>query len=395
LIILEWPIIAERRADQIYAMGNKAYKSTISQKELENNGKGIYILGKIKKSSFISSKKGMNKYKLAFEAGNIELSFSLDKNNKLKKLSFLPFKPIVTKKAVLVPSSNPLKSKLDKEVDILARLYIQNSNTAGLSIGVLKDGQTYTYGYGVTQKKNGVLPDANTIFEIGSVSKTFTAQLLAYYVNAGKISLTGPITKYLPDSVAVNPELQKIKIINLSNHTSGLVRLPENILSKNMDAVNPYQNYTTQLLFSHLKTSKPASVPGEVYSYSNMGAGLLGVISERISGKTYEQLVKEIIADPLKMNSTFQHLTPEFARRFTKVYNNEGNEVKAWDFDAFVGAGGLRSTVSDLLIYAKNNIYSEQPDLAKAFELTQQVTFSKAIMVGLGWHIIELAGDAC
>ena len=135
-----------------------------------------------------------------------------------------------------------------------------------MSIGVLKDGQTYTYGYGATQKKNGVLPDANTIFEIGSVSKTFTAQLLAYYVNSGKISLTDPITKYLPDSVAANPELQKIKVVNLSNHTSGLVRLPENILSKNMDAVNPYKNYTTQLLFSYLKTSKLASVPGEVYS---------------------------------------------------------------------------------------------------------------------------------
>ncbi|MGY0041297.1 serine hydrolase domain-containing protein [Pedobacter sp. NJ-S-72] len=213
-------------------------------------------------------------------------------------------------------------------------------------------------------------------------------------MNAGKISLTDPITKYLPDSVAANPELQKIKIVNLSNHTSGLDRLPENILSKNMDAVNPYKNYTAQLLFSYLKTSKLASVPGKVYSYSNMGAGLLAVILERIGGKSYEELIKEIIADPLKMNSTFQHLTPEFAKRFTKVYNNEGVEIKAWDFDALAGAGGLRSTVNDdLLIYAKNNIESKNPDLSKAFELTHQVTFSKEAVVGLGWHIIKSAEE--
>ena len=78
VVVLIEKHIAERRADKIYSMGNKQYKAAISQKELEENGREIYVLGKIKKSSFISSNKGMNKYKLAFEAGNVELSFSLD-----------------------------------------------------------------------------------------------------------------------------------------------------------------------------------------------------------------------------------------------------------------------------------------------------------------------------
>ncbi|QNK62147.1 beta-lactamase family protein [Pedobacter sp. PAMC26386] len=320
VVVLIKKYIAEKRPDMIYSLGSKEYKAAISQVKFNNVvEKHIYILGKIKESSFIGFKKDLSKYKREFEAGNIELSLSIDKNNKLRKLSFLPFEPVVTQKTTLAPSSNPLKLKLDKEVDTLERIYIQNSNIVGLSIGVIKDGQTYTYGYGSTQKKNGELPDANTIFEIGSISKTFTAQLLAYYVNERKISLMDPITKYLPDSLAANPELQKIKIVNLSNHTSGLVRLSDNIINKNLDAVNPYRNYTRQLLFSHLKTCKLASVPGELYSCSNMGTGLLGVILERISSKIYEELVKEIIADPLKMKSTFQHLTPELEKRFTKV----------------------------------------------------------------------------
>lgn len=394
VVILIKKYITEKRPDQLYGMGSKSYKASISQESLTDFiEKNAYILGKIKGSSFLSTKKDESKYKLEFEAGNIELSFSLDQSNKLNKLSFSPFIPVVTKKSALVPSSNSLKSKLDMEVDTLARNYIQNSNTVGLSIGILKDGKTYTYGYGTTQKNNGMVPDANTIFEIGSISKTFTAQLLAHYVNAGKISLTDPITKYLPDSVAANPELQQIKIVNLSNHTAGLVRLPGNLLSKNLEAENPYKNYTKELLFSYLKSCRLASVPGEVYSYSNMGSGLLGVILERIGGKSYEELVKEIITDPLKMNSTFQHLNPESAKRFTKVYNNEAKEVKAWDFDALVGAGGLRSTVNDMLIYAENNIESKNTELAKAFELTHQVTFSKEPMVGLGWHMVKPGAD--
>ncbi|MET4138302.1 hypothetical protein ABIB30_000662 [Pedobacter sp. UYP1] len=330
VVLLIKKYITEKTPEKIYALGSRNYKASISQEKLTDFiVKNAYILGKIKESSFISAKKNESKYKLGFEGGNIALSFSLDQNNKLNKLSFLPFVPVITRKTALAPSSNPLKSKLDKEADTLARNYIQNSNTVGLSIGILRDGEIYTYGYGTTQKNNGMVPDANTIFEIGSISKTFTAQLLAYYVNAGKISLTDPITKYLPDSVAENSELQQIKIVNLSNHTAGLVRLPDNLLSKNTEVTNPYKNYTKDLLFSYLKSCKLASVPGEVYSYSNMGTGLLGVILEQISGKTYAQLLKEIITDPLKMNSTFQHLTPESAKRFTKVYNNETKEVKA------------------------------------------------------------------
>ncbi|RAJ32184.1 serine hydrolase [Pedobacter cryoconitis] len=394
VVVLIKKYINEKRPDRIYALGSKAYQTSISKDKLaEFFEKNIYFLGKVKESSFLRTEQKQRKYKLEFETENLELSLSLDQNNKLDRLSFSDFVPVVTKKTVLVPSSNPLKSKLDKEIDTLARNYIQNSNAVGLSIGVFKDGQTYTYGYGTAQKNKDMLPDANTIFEIGSISKTFTAQLLAYYVNAGKISLTDPITKYLPDSVAANPELQKIKIVNLSNHTSGLARLPENLLSKNPDAANPYKYYTKELLFSYLKSCKLASVPGEVYSYSNMGTGLLGVILERISGKTYAELLKEIITDPLKMNSTFQHLTPESAKRFTKVYNKETKEVKAWDFDALVGAGGLRSTVNDMLIYAENNIESKHTELAKAFALTHQVTFSKEPMVGLGWHIMKPTAD--
>lgn len=394
VLVLIKKYIAQKNTKLIYSLQSDAYKTSTSEKKLNEFFKQeIYSLGKIKESSFISLNDRKSKYKLAFESEKIELSFSLDTKNKITQLVFVPFKPVVTVKTTPVPTSNPMKSGLDKMVDSVARGYIQKSNTVGLSIGVLKDGQTYTYGYGTTQKENGKIPEANTIFEIASITKTFTAEILAYYVNQGKISLTDPITKYLPDSVAANPALKKITIVNLSNHTSGLSGLPDNFDHKSSDLTNPYKNYTKELFFASLKTVKLNSVPGEVNVYSNQAVGLLGIILERVSGKTYEELIKEVITGPLKMESTFQHLTPELAKRFVKVYDIEAELTNAWDFDALAAAGCLRSTTNDMLIYAKNNIESENPELSKSFALTHEITFSKGPVVGLGWHVLSLKGD--
>ena len=102
-----------------------------------------------------------------------------------------------------------MRTLTDKKVDTAARNYIQKGNTVGLSIGILRKGVTHIYNYGETADGNKTMPDADNLFEIGSITKTFTATLLAYYVNEGKVKLTDPITKYLPDSVAANTEFAK------------------------------------------------------------------------------------------------------------------------------------------------------------------------------------------
>lgn len=386
--------INEKNTDLIYELGNEQYKTAVTKDAFGSFlRQQIYPLGQIKQSALISEKDSRAKYKLDFESVKLELSFVLDKNNRYSEITFVPFKAAVPEKTALVATSNPLKSPLDKQIDSLARLYIQKENTVGLSIGILKDGKAQTYGYGETAKGNGKLPDANTIFEIASITKTFTSELLAYFVTQGKISLTDPITKYLPDSVAKNPELQKVHIINLTNHTSGIPPLPDNFFTKETDSLNPYIHYTHQMLFANLKICKLQSVPGEAYAYSNQAYGLLGVILERITGKTYEELIKQVITGPLKMNSTFQHIPTKFASRFVKVYNKDGKETKPWDFLSMAGGGSLRSTINDLLIYAKNNIKSEAPSLSKAFLLSREITFSKQPKVALGWHIAEIKNN--
>jgi CubicO group peptidase (beta-lactamase class C family) len=182
-------------------------------------------------------------------------------------------------------------------------------------------------------------------------------------------------------------------LLMLSNHTSGLPSLPDNFEEHMTDALNPYKDYSRPFLFSYLKTCKPDTTPGSTYSYSNLAAGLLGVILERVSGKTYEQMVEQVICKPLQMGSTVQHMNDEQRSHFVSVYNEKGAPTPAWDLDALAPAGALRSTVHDLLLYAKANLGKTKGELDKAMSLTHKITNTKEMKVGLGWHGATIKGQ--
>jgi len=193
--------------------------------------------------------------------------------------------------------------------------------------------------------------------------------------------------------VAANKALDEITLQMLSNHTSGLSRLPDNLDYHSSDPLDPYKDYKKEYLFAYLKTCKLNTKPGETYAYSNLAVGLLGTILEKVSGKSYEQMVEEIICTPLGMKSTAQHLSPALKQRFVTVYNEDGKETPAWNFEALAPCGALRSTVNDLLLYAKANMMMGDTKLSKAFQLTHQVTHTQQDMkLGLGWHIIKVDG---
>lgn len=384
-----------KNADGIYGLAGANFKKALSQAAFRTiSTQQLFPLGVIQSDSLISFENNNRAtYKIKFETVTMQLLISLDVADKIELFQFQPYRDPNAKKPALAKSTNPLKSVTDKKVDSVARPYIQKANTVGLSIGILKDGKLSVYNYGETAKGNNQLPNASTLFEIGSITKTFTATLLAYYVNEGKISLNDPITKYLPDSVAANPQLQNITLTHLSNHTSGLPRLPGNYQDqKPFESLDPYKNYTRQLLFTYLKDCRLNTKPGEKYAYSNLAVGLLGAILERVSGKNFDQMVLDIICKPLQMKSTVQHLYPLISTRFTKVYNEFGDETLPWSFDILAPCSALRSSINDLALYTKANMTPGTDKLGKAFELTHAITFNGEPQIALGWHIIKVNG---
>ncbi|MBB6131389.1 serine hydrolase domain-containing protein [Mucilaginibacter lappiensis] len=383
-----------QKADSLYALGGELFKKTLTPEGFRSvANQQLFPMGDIKGSSLVSFVNNkVSTYKLIFGAVTLQLQMSLDQDNKLDLFLFQPFTQVTADKLNQAASTNKLLTSMDKVIESAVRPYIQKANTVGLSVGVLKDGKITTYNYGETTKDNKQLPTLHTIYEIGSITKTFTATLLAYYVNEGKVKLTDPVIKYLPDSVAKNPELKLITLESLSNHTSGLARIPDNLEANATDELNPYKDYTKQQLFTYLKTCKLNSQPGERYDYSNLGVGLLGTILSKVSGETFEQMVADIICRPLVMSSTTQRLSPARLSNFATVYNITGNETPAWNFDVLASCGALHSSVNDLLVYAEANMNPAADKLGKAFELTHQITFSKDAKMGLAWHIIIVDG---
>jgi CubicO group peptidase (beta-lactamase class C family) len=385
----------DQRVDSIYMLTSDAFKAKITYAQFDTViTKQLLPLGQIGQSTLVTFfNNKIATYKLVFNGFVLQLTMSIDEHSKLDYFRFIPYTKPEGVKQGLVATSNPMKADMDKKVDTIVRPYIQKGNTVGLSIGIYKGGVTSTYNYGETARANNNLPTSGTIYEIGSITKTFTTALLAWYVNEGKLKLTDTITRYLPDSVAANPALQGVTVVTLSNHTSGLPNLPDNFYANSPDTINPYKDYSQQMLFAYLKNCKPGSVPGEKYVYSNLGMALLGVILEKVSGENYGQMITGVITKPLQLGSTVLHVPAPMRSKFVSVYNDYGKPTPPWNWDVFEPAGALRSTAANMLAYAKANMdTTSTSELGKAFALTRQITFSKGVKIGLGWHVIIVNG---
>jgi len=280
----------------------------------------------------------------------------------------------------------------DKAIDSMVQSYLKNNHAVGLSIGILKEGKTRFYGYGETGKGSGKAPDSATIFEIGSISKTFTATLLGLAIVTGKLRLDDSVNKYLPDSIPLLQYSGKVmRLRDLANHTSGLPRMPSNFFAPVVDLQDPYRNYTIEKLYSFLKHWQPGRVPGSKYDYSNIGVGLLGVILQRVYGRSYEEMVVSQICRPLGMYDTRVTIREQDSVFFAKGYDFSGNYNSPWNLPAaFAGAGAIRSTAGDMLKYAQANLGGVAGELGKAIQMTHDSTFSQGdLVLGLAWHYIR------
>ena len=209
------------------------------------------------------------------------------------------------------------------------------------------------------------------MFEIGSVSKTFTGTALAIMVERKMVDLEDPVRKYLPpDAVPAGAEGDKeIRLIDLASQHSGLPRLPGNMHPK--DPANPYVDYSPKLLYAYLAEhglKLPSNAP---FLYSNLGMGLLGHALSLRYGKSYEQMIVDLVSTPLDLNDTHVTLTADEQKRLAQGYDGDGNPVHNWDLDALAGAGALRSDANDLLRYLQAHLNPPEK-LKAAMEIDHQ-----------------------
>ncbi len=231
---------------------------------------------------------------------------------------------------------------------------------------------------------------SDTVFEIGSVTKVFTALLLADAVARNEMGLDDPIDQYLPASVrAPSKDGQKITLLHLAQHTSGLSRLPANFAPR--DPANPYRDYSLSQLYAFLSACRLSRVPGEQYEYSNVGAGLLGHVLARHQKNSYEELVVKRICQPLGMTETRVTLNQSMRSRLAAGHDAGGNQVSNWDIPTLAGAGALRSTPADMTSFlaACMGLTNTWLQPLVAFTQSRRRPAEGSMEIALAWHLLK------
>jgi CubicO group peptidase (beta-lactamase class C family) len=283
-------------------------------------------------------------------------------------------------------------------VDLLAERAMRSGRRIGLVVGCLQGGEQRVVGYGRLRTDAQDTPDGGTIFEIGSVTKVFTGLLLADLAEQGIVGLDDPLASYLPTWVRVPAfKGQQITLGDLASHAGGLPRDPKGTLRRwLLDRHNPYAGLSVQELHAGLARTRLRRRPGQRVKYSNLGAGLLGDALARAAGQPYEALVRERICLPLGMRDTVIAPTGEQTTRLATGYTRRGRPAPPLEIPALVGAGALRSTVTDLLCLLRANLDPARTPLASQIERTQlpRLRGARRTEVGLGWLIARPPGAA-
>lgn len=262
----------------------------------------------------------------------------------------------------------------------------------GIVVGLVAPEGRRVVAYGHLEKGDTRPLNGDTVFEIGSETKVFTALLLADMVQRGEVALTDPVAKFLPPNLKM-PERngRSITLLDLATHTSGLPRLPTNLSPK--DPGNPYADYSVDQLYQFLSTYQLTRDIGSQYEYSNLGGGLLGHVLALRAGTSYENLVISRISTPLGMNSTRITLSPEMKARLAVGHDAGLNTVENWDLSTLAGAGALRSTGNDMLTFISANLGYTKSPLAPAMAAMlkqRRPTGQPGLEIALGWHILTV-----
>ena len=322
-------------------------------------------------------------------------------------LRFLRQKAALTAKAPEPPTYDAarpavpvgeLEAVLDRDLEAALKDGSLASGTGGgVAIGVIQHGARRVFAYGAVRE--------DSIFEIGSISKTFTALMLAQMVLQHKVALDEPVRELLPAGTVAKPDGAEITLLDLATQHSGLPRLPENL--NPADLQDPYADYHAPNLYAYLAKRGVAKPAGAEFNYSNLGMGLLGQALANRGATTYPDLLRAEIAGPLKLQDTVVRLSPEQEKRFAPGHTAQHQPAHAWNLDALAGAGAIRSTAGDMLSYLEAQLHpeatlapgaaAESParTLAAALQLCHELRADAlpGMKIGLAWLFDSKTGN--
>ena len=300
----------------------------------------------------------------------------------------------------------------------IIKKHAKKSKIPGISVGLINEEGIKTFNYGEMKKGSKIEPTSDTLYEIGSMTKTFTAILTVKLQEEGLLSLDKPIVNYLSEFDKSDFDKNKITLRHLITHTSGLVEIPKRDYPKNIIKLifrigkgkffPPRYSMETSDFLNEVSQLKLQDNPGTKFRYSNTGVGLVGKSLERITDLSYEELLKDRILSTLNMNDTTITLSDEHKKRLASGYLYTGKESDPIHIPAVASAGSMYSTADDLLKFLRANLFPEdESGLSSVLEhctstridprfsfyrrFTSKMLYGvKSSEIGLGWIAADL-----
>lgn len=234
----------------------------------------------------------------------------------------------------------------DARINAAAQAFMERTDAPGLAIGVVTPAGRQVFFYGVASKETGTEVNDRTIFEIGSVSKTFNAILAAYAVETGAMRWEDPASRHVPELKGTH--LDRVSLLNLATHTTG--GFPQ-ILPRNVR--------TQAAMMAYFRAWTPASPPDTTRSYANPSIGLLGFVTARALKGRYSEVARDKMFGPLGLTHTFYDVPEEERPNYAQGYTRDGQAVRMPALEGFpiaAEAFGVRTTAGDLLRFVEANL---------------------------------------
>lgn len=268
---------------------------------------------------------------------------------------------------ILLILSSLLQADLPPEVLNAAQAiknYQEKQRVPGVFAALYYDGVLYAFPLGVADLKIGTRVTPKTLFELGSITKSFTAILLAAESLNGVVKLDDKAAKYLPGNF--KGPFSQVTLLQLATHTSSL---PRTVPLKSRSSFPAIAQF--------LKMWQPESPIGHSYLYSNFGFGLLGLALENAAHKPYMDLLSENLLRPLKMDATFLKVPANLKPFEAQGYEKNGGVAEHWPLTLIFAAGALRSSGEDMSLFlaACLNLPGTPPSIAQAIEITKKERF--------------------
>ena len=286
--------------------------------------------------------------------------------------------------ALLVTSTFSFGQDFTRKIDSIIKDNYQKNPNVGISVGFIQNDKEYFTAYGNLSKESQIKIDKNSLFEIASITKILTSNVMAQAVLENKIKADDYIDNFLPKEYVLQENLKnKIKISDLASHQSGL---PDIDFGKLIE-LNPQQpiNSVTQKTLTDLVNSCSELKDYGKYRYSTIGYTLLGQIIEKVYGKSFDEIISNKITKPLKMTNT---LTKDFnVKNRTTGHNAEGGVQEFLTWNVTAPAGLVKSNASDMVTYLKA-VLNKETEIGKAAIVTEKIFYKdEKREMGLGLNI--------